>query len=79
MGSVKRVPVEKPLSMDAHYGFHNAEGNVKVVPLTDGSEILTLENPSTNGPNVYVYLCTAKHARLCRFRKTKTEQWQSKL
>jgi hypothetical protein len=52
MGSVKRVPVEKPLSMDAHYGFHNAEGNVKVVPLTDGSEILTLENPSTNGPDV---------------------------
>ena len=31
------VPVQKPLSgifMGTHDGFHNAEGNVKVVPLT---------------------------------------------
>ena len=56
------VPVQKPLSgifMGAHDGFHNAEGNVKVVSLTDGSKILRLENlKSTNGPNVHVYLST---------------------
>jgi len=44
-------------------GFHNAEGNVSVVSLTDGSKILRLENfKSTNGPNVHVYLSTDKHA-----------------
>jgi hypothetical protein len=60
------IPVQKPLSgifMGVHDGFHNAEGNVKVVSLTDGSKILTLENfKSTNGPNVHVYLSTDKHA-----------------
>src|SRR5215470_13610661 len=60
------VPVQKPLSgifMGAHDGFHNAEGNVKVVSLTDGSKILRLDNfKSTNGPNVHVYLSTDKHA-----------------
>jgi hypothetical protein len=60
------VPVQKQLSgifMGAHDGFHNAEGNVKVVSLTDGSKILRLENfKSTNGPNVHVYLSTDKHA-----------------
>jgi hypothetical protein len=57
---------EKPLSgifMGVHDGFHTAEGNVKVVSLTDGSKILRLENfKSTNGPNVHVYLSTDKHA-----------------
>jgi hypothetical protein len=49
--------------MGAHDGFHNAEGNVKVVSLTDGSKILRLDNfKSTNGPNVHVYLSTDKHA-----------------
>jgi len=60
------VPVQKPLSgifMGVHDGFHNVEGNVKVVSLTDGSKILRLENfKSTNGPNVHVYLSTDKHA-----------------
>jgi hypothetical protein len=60
------VPVQKQLSgifMGVHDGFHNAEGNVKVVSLTDGSKILRLENfKSTNGPNVHVYLSTDKHA-----------------
>jgi Electron transfer DM13 len=60
------VPVQKPFSgifMGAHDGFHNAEGNAKVVSLTDGSKILRLENfKSTNGPNVHVYLSTDKHA-----------------
>jgi hypothetical protein len=57
---------EKPLSgifMGVHDGFHNAEGNVKVVSLTYGSKILRLENfKSTNGPNVHVYLSTDKRA-----------------
>ncbi len=54
------VPTEKPLSgilTGAHDGLanDNAEGNVKVVSLTDGSKILRLENfKSTNGPNVHV-------------------------
>jgi hypothetical protein len=49
--------------MGAHDAFHNAEGNVKVVSLTEGSKILRLENfKSTNGPNVHVYLSTDKHA-----------------
>jgi hypothetical protein len=60
------VPAEKPLLgifMGVHDGFHNAEGNVNVVPLTDGSKILRLENfKSTNGPNVHVYLSTDKRA-----------------
>ena len=57
---------EKSLSgifMGVHDGFHNAEGKVKVVSLTDGSKILRLENfKSTNGPNVHVYLSTDKRA-----------------
>jgi hypothetical protein len=49
--------------MGVNDGFHDAEGNVKVVPLTDGSKILRLENfKSTNGPNVHVYLATDKRA-----------------
>src|SRR5919109_2038690 len=57
---------EKTLSgifMGVADGFHNAEGTVKVVSLTDGSRVLRLENfKSTNGPNVHVYLSTDKHA-----------------
>jgi len=60
------VPIDKPLSgifMGLHDGFHNVDGNVKVVSLTDGSRILRLENfKSTNGPNVHVYLSTDKRA-----------------
>ena len=60
------VPAEKSFSgifMGVHDGFHNAEGNVKVVSLADGSKILRLDNfKSTNGPNVHVYLSTDKHA-----------------
>jgi hypothetical protein len=49
--------------MGVNDGFHDAEGNVKVVSLTDGSKILRLENfKSTNGPNVHVYLATDKRA-----------------
>ena len=42
--AITGVPVGKPLSgifMGVHDGFHNADGNVKVVSLTDGSKILS--------------------------------------
>jgi len=60
------IPTERILSgtfRGVGDGFHNAEGNVSIVSLTDGSKILRLENfKSTNGPNVHVYLSTDKHA-----------------
>src|SRR5215831_19950410 len=60
------ITAEKPLSgifTGVHDGFHNAEGIVKVVSLTDGNKILRLEDfKSTNGPNVHVYLSTDKRA-----------------
>jgi hypothetical protein len=40
-------------------GIHNAERQVKVIKLTDGSNFLRLEDfRSTNGPYLYVYLST---------------------
>jgi hypothetical protein len=60
------IPREKTLSgvfTGVGDGFHNAQGNVSVVSLGDGSKILRLENfKSTNGPNVHVYLSTDKRA-----------------
>src|SRR5262249_3388677 len=60
------ITAERPLSgifTGVHDGFHNAEGIVKVVSLTDGNKILSLENfKSTNGPNVHIYLSTDKRA-----------------
>lgn len=42
-------------------GIHNAEGQVKVIKLGDGSNFLRLEDfRSTNGPDLYVYLSTDK-------------------
>jgi hypothetical protein len=42
-------------------GIHNAEGQVKVIKLSDGSNFLRLEDfRSTNGPDLYVYLSTDK-------------------
>ncbi len=44
-------------------GIHDAQGIAKIIPLQDGSEILRLEEfRSTNGPDLYVYLATDKHA-----------------
>ena len=44
-------------------GIHDAQGIAKVLPLEDGSQILRLEEfRSTNGPDLYVYLATDKHA-----------------
>lgn len=40
-------------------GIHNAEGQAKVIKLSDGSNFLRLEDfRSTNGPDLYVYLST---------------------
>jgi hypothetical protein len=40
-------------------GIHKAEGQVKVINLSDGSNFLRLEDfRSTNGPDLYVYLST---------------------
>jgi hypothetical protein len=42
-------------------GIHNAEGQAKVINLSDGSNFLRLEDfRSTNGPDLYVYLSTDK-------------------
>jgi hypothetical protein len=44
-------------------GIHNAEGQAKVIQLSDGSNFLRLEDfRSTNGPDLYVYLSTDKSA-----------------
>lgn len=44
-------------------GIHNAEGQVVVFHLGDGSSILRLEDfKSTNGPDLYLYLSTDKAA-----------------
>ena len=44
-------------------GIHNAEGLAKIIPLSDNSNILRLENLKvTNGPDLYVYLSTDKGA-----------------
>ena len=43
--------------------LHDASGNVRTIPLEDGSEILRLENfSSVNGPDLHVYLSTDKSA-----------------
>ena len=64
--AITSVPGEKLLSgifRGVDDGFHNAQGNIKVVSLPDGSKILRLENfKSTNGPNVHVYLSSDKRA-----------------
>jgi Electron transfer DM13 len=44
-------------------GIHNVEGKAKILTLTDGSQILRLEDfRSTNGPDLHVYLSTDKQA-----------------
>ena len=42
-------------------GFHNAKGVAKVIQVTNGTDVLRLENfKATNGPDLYVYLSTNK-------------------
>ena len=49
--------------MGVNDGIHNAEGKAKILTLTDGSQIIRLENfRSTNGPDVHLYLSTDKQA-----------------
>ena len=44
-------------------GIHNAEGVARVLPQSDGSHVLRLEDfYSTNGPDLYVYLSVDKTA-----------------
>lgn len=49
--------------MGVNDGIHNAEGYAKILTLSDGSQILRLEDfRSTNGPDVHLYLSTDKKA-----------------
>ena len=44
-------------------GIHDAEGVTYTIPLENGDNVLRLEDfKSTNGPDLYVYLSTDKHA-----------------
>jgi Electron transfer DM13 len=45
--------------IDAGDGFHMASGQVKVLQVPDGAQLLRFENLDvTNGPDLYVYLST---------------------
>jgi hypothetical protein len=47
--------------MGVNDGIHNAEGKAKILTLSDGSQILRLEDfRSTNGPDVHLYLSIDK-------------------
>jgi len=49
--------------MGVNDGIHDAEGKAKILTISDGSQILRLEDfRSTNGPNVHLYLSTDKQA-----------------
>ena len=44
-------------------GIHDAQGLTYTIPLENGENVLRLEDfKSTNGPDLYVYLSTDKHA-----------------
>jgi len=50
--------------IDAGDGFHMASGQVKVLEIPDGTQILRFENLDvTNGPDLYVYLATDTTAK----------------
>ena len=49
--------------MGVNDGIHDAEGKAKILTISDGSQILRLEDfRSTNGPDVHLYLSTDKQA-----------------
>ena len=49
--------------MGVNDGIHNAEGKVKILRLSDESQIVQLEDfRSTNGPDVHLYLAIDKQA-----------------
>ena len=50
--------------IDAGDGFHMASGEVKVLQIPDGTQILRFSNLDvTNGPDLYVYLATDTTAK----------------
>jgi hypothetical protein len=50
--------------IDAGDGFHMASGQVKVLQIPDGTQVLRFENLDvTNGPDLYVYLATDTTAK----------------
>jgi hypothetical protein len=50
--------------IDASDGFHMASGQVKVLQILDGTQVLRFENLDvTNGPDLYVYLGTDTTAK----------------
>ncbi|NOJ30480.1 MAG: hypothetical protein DA328_09975, partial [Nitrososphaeraceae archaeon] len=50
--------------IDAGDGFHMASGNVQILKIIDGSQVLRFENLDvTNGPDLYVYLATDTDAK----------------
>ena len=50
--------------IDAGDGFHMASGEVKVLQISDSTQILRFENLDvTNGPDLYVYLATDTTAK----------------
>jgi hypothetical protein len=50
--------------IDAGDGFHMASGQVKVLQITNGTQVLRFENLDvTNGPDLYVYLATDTTAK----------------
>lgn len=52
--------------IDAGDGFHMAFGQVKVLQITNGTQVLRFENLDvTNGPDLYVYLATDTTAKDC--------------
>ena len=50
--------------IDAGDGFHMASGQVRILQIPDGTQILRFENLDvTNGPDLYVYLATDTTAK----------------
>jgi hypothetical protein len=63
-------------------GTHNAEGQAKVIKLSDGSNLLKLEDlRSTNSPELYNYLPKDKDNSdfVNLGRRAKGERWEPKL
>jgi len=50
--------------INADDGFHMASGNIKILQILDGSQVLRFENLDvTNGTELYVYLATDTDAK----------------
>ena len=64
MASPQASVVHSGTFVGVNDGIHNAEGNAKIIQLSNGTgSVLRLEDfKSTNGPDLYVYLSTDKGA-----------------